>query len=66
MPCVYVSDSLSARVVAGLAHFQSSGIQLPTAGYGPMHEYLTAGITHPVKVNPSRGNNSASRSSGHQ
>ncbi|EJN3747048.1 hypothetical protein NPX25_005227, partial [Escherichia coli] len=47
------SDSLSARVVAGLAHFLSSGVQLPTAGYGPMHEHLTAGITHPVKVNPS-------------
>ncbi|HAP0219889.1 TPA: hypothetical protein IRQ06_004922 [Escherichia coli] len=25
------SDSLSARVVAGLAHFLSSGVQLPTA-----------------------------------
>ena len=59
------SDSLSARVVAGLTHFLSSGIQLPTAGYGPMHEHLTAGITHPEKVNPSGGSSSASRSSGH-
>ncbi len=30
-----------------------------------MSEHLTAGITHPEKVNPSRGSNSASRSSGH-
>lgn len=30
-----------------------------------MSEHLTAGITHPKKVNPSRGSNSASRSSGH-
>ncbi len=52
-------------MVAGLAHFLSSGVQLPTAGYGPVHEHLTAGITHPEKVNPSRGSNSASRSSGH-
>ncbi|MCV2908691.1 hypothetical protein, partial [Escherichia coli] len=42
------SDSLSARVVAALAHFLSSGVQLPTAGYGPLHEHLMAGITHPV------------------
>ena len=52
-------------MVAGLAHFLSSGVQLPTAGYGPVHEHLTAGITHPEKVNPSRDSNSASRSSGH-
>lgn len=52
-------------MVASLAHFLSSGVQLPTAGYGPVHEHLTAGITHPEKVNPSRGSNSASRSSGH-
>ncbi|MEB7742903.1 hypothetical protein NGB58_27925, partial [Escherichia coli] len=32
------SDSapLSARVVTGLADFLSSGVQLPTAGYGPV------------------------------
>ncbi|WP_407904223.1 hypothetical protein, partial [Escherichia coli] len=30
------SDSLSARVVAGLAHFLSSGVQLPTADYGTL------------------------------
>lgn len=59
------SDSLSARVVAGLAHFLSSGVQLPTADYGTLQEHLTTGITHPEKVNPSRGSNSASRSSGH-
>ncbi|MDI0939013.1 hypothetical protein NEP59_25485, partial [Escherichia coli] len=57
------SDSLSARVVAGLAHFLSSGVQLPTADYGTLQEHLTTGITHPEKVNPSRGSNSASRSS---
>ncbi|EER3581352.1 hypothetical protein F8398_005456, partial [Escherichia coli] len=56
------SDSLSARVVAALAYFLSSGVQLPTAGYGPLHEHLMAGITHPEKVNPSRGSNSSSRS----
>ena len=38
-----------------LAHFLLSGIQFPTAGYGPVSEHLTAGITHPEKVNPSRG-----------
>ncbi|MEB7742899.1 hypothetical protein NGB58_27905, partial [Escherichia coli] len=34
------SDSapLSARVVTGLADFLSSGVQLPTAGYGPVCE----------------------------
>ena len=52
-------------MIAGLADFLSSGVQLPTAGYDPVHEHLTAGITHSEKVNPSRGNNSASRSSGH-
>ncbi|ALZ58841.1 hypothetical protein FORC11_p0153 (plasmid) [Shigella sonnei] len=52
-------------MVAGLADFLLSGVQQPTAGYSPVHEHLTAGITHPVKVNPSRGSNSASRSSGH-
>ncbi|HCO9786664.1 TPA: hypothetical protein OCF37_004550 [Escherichia coli] len=40
------SDSLSARVVAGLAHFLSSCVQLPTAGYGPVSGHLTAGITY--------------------
>ncbi|TJQ41004.1 hypothetical protein, partial [Escherichia coli] len=42
----------------------SSGVQLPTAGYGPVHEHLTAGITHPETVNPSRDSNSASRAFG--
>ncbi|MZQ11934.1 hypothetical protein GQA44_24225 [Escherichia coli] len=51
--------------MTGLADLLSSGVQLPTAGYGPLHEHLMAGITHPEKVNPSRGSNSASRSSGH-
>ncbi|ESA74063.1 hypothetical protein HMPREF1588_02161 [Escherichia coli 110957] len=29
-----------------------------------MHEHLTAGITHPETVNPSRDSNSASRAFG--
>lgn len=58
------SAPLSARMVAGLADFILSGVQHPNAGYSPVHEYLTAGITHPEKANPSRGCNSASRSSG--
>ncbi|EEU9537867.1 hypothetical protein FXI37_26485, partial [Escherichia coli] len=52
-------------MVAALADFLSSGVQLPTADYGTLQEHLTTGITHPEKVNPSRGSNSASRSSGH-
>ncbi|EHQ0061384.1 hypothetical protein FSI32_024615 [Escherichia coli] len=43
-------------MITGLADFLSSGIQLPTAGYGPVHEHLTAGITHPEKPNPSMQN----------
>lgn len=48
-----------------LAHFLLSGVQFPTAGYGPVHKHLTAGITYPKKVKPSRGSNSANLSSGH-
>lgn len=51
------SDSLSARVVAGLADFLSSDVQCPTAGYSLVHEHLTTGITYLDKVNPSRGSN---------
>ncbi|WP_187655798.1 hypothetical protein [Escherichia coli] len=35
------SDPLSARVVAALADFLSSGVQLPTADYGTLQEHLT-------------------------
>ena len=52
------SDSLSARVVA-------AGVQLSTAGYSPVYEHLTTGITYLEKVNPSGGSNSVSCSSGH-
>lgn len=31
------SDTLSVPVVTALAHFLSSGVQLPTAGYGLPH-----------------------------
>lgn len=56
---------MSALVVTGFANFVSSCGQQPTAGSGPAREHLTAGIAHPEKVKPSRGNRSASRSSGH-
>lgn len=57
-------DPLSARVVAALADSLSSGVQLPTAGYGPVRKHLTIGITHPEKVNSSGDGNSTSRAFG--